>query len=52
MPRLPATYEILIHMYFDRIESFASLGEHSATLMADVSNYTNIQPVLEIEEGV
>jgi uncharacterized protein (TIGR02118 family) len=52
VPGLPATYEILLHMYFDSLESFASLQEHSATLMADVPNYTNIQPLLEIEQGV
>lgn len=52
VPGLPATYEILLHMYFDSLESFAGLGEHSATLMADVPNYTNTEPVMEIEEGV
>ena len=48
----PGTYEILLHMYFDGMESLAVVGEHAATLMADVPNYTNIQPILEVEEEV
>jgi len=49
----PATYEILLHMYVDNLESFgAEFQEHAAALMADIPNFTNIQPVIELDEAV
>lgn len=49
----PSTYEILLHMYVDNLESFgAAFQEHAAELMADIPNFTNIKPIIELEETV
>lgn len=49
----PAAYEIVLHMYFDSLESVGSaLQEHAPALMGDIPNFTNIQPVVELEESV
>jgi uncharacterized protein (TIGR02118 family) len=49
----PATYQVLLHMFFDSPESFnTAFGAHAGTFMADIPNYTNIQPVIELEAGV
>ena len=39
------------HLVFDSIEEFqAAFGPHADEILADVSNYTDISPVLEISE--
>jgi uncharacterized protein (TIGR02118 family) len=39
------------HIYFESVEAFqSSFGPHSAEIVADVANYTNVQPVLQISE--
>ncbi len=39
------------HLYFDSIEAFqASFGPHTNEIVADVPNYTNIQPMVQISE--
>jgi len=49
----PATYRVLLHMYFDSPESFnTAFGAHAGTIMADIANYTNTQPVVELEAGI
>ncbi len=41
------------HIYFDSVEAFqAAFIAHSAEFMADVPNYTNIQPSIQISEVV
>jgi len=46
----PATYKVLLHMYFDSPESFnEAFQDHAANIMADIPNYTNLQPVIELE---
>ncbi|HYU13945.1 MAG TPA: EthD family reductase [Stellaceae bacterium] len=36
---------------FDTVESFqAAFAPHAATIMADIPNYTAIQPVIQISE--
>lgn len=50
-PGSPATYVAMGHLLFDSIEAFQStFGPHAETIMADVPNYTDIQPVLQISE--
>jgi hypothetical protein len=40
-------------MYVDNLESFgAAFQEHAAELMADIPNFTNIKPIIELEETV
>lgn len=49
----PAMYEILLHMYVDNLESFGvAFQEHAPGLMADIANFTTIQPIIELEEIV
>jgi uncharacterized protein (TIGR02118 family) len=39
------------HLYFDSVEAFqAAFGPHAPAIMADIPNYTDIQPVIQISE--
>jgi uncharacterized protein (TIGR02118 family) len=50
-PASPPTYAALGHLLFDSIESFqAAFGPHAATIMADIPNYSTVQPVIQISE--
>jgi uncharacterized protein (TIGR02118 family) len=50
-PGSPPTYAAMGHLYFDSVAEFqAAFAPHMSTIMADVPNYTNIQPVLQISE--
>jgi len=50
-PGSPATYVAMGHLLFDSVEAFQSaFGPHAETIMADVPNYTDIQPVIQISE--
>ena len=43
----------MCHVYCDSVESFqAGFGPHAAEIMADVLNYTDLQPTLQISEVV
>ena len=47
---LPA-YVALGHLLFDTIESFQmAFAPHASTIMADIPNYTTIQPIIQISE--
>ena len=48
-PGAPAPFAAMGHLLFDSLEDFqAAFGPHAATFMADIPNYTNIQPVIQI----
>ena len=50
-PDSPATYVAMGHMLFDSVEELQSaFGPHAETIMADIPNYTNIQPIFQISE--
>ncbi len=50
-PGSPATYVAMGHLLFDSVEAFQrAFGPNAETIMADVPNYTDIQPVLQISE--
>ena len=50
-PELPLQYVAIGYFYFDTMTAFEnSMGPNSEKLKADVPNYTNIQPVLQISE--
>ena len=50
-PGSPAPYVALGHVYFNRVDDFAKgMGQHGAEIRADVANYTNIQPQIQISE--
>jgi uncharacterized protein (TIGR02118 family) len=39
------------HIYFESLEAFqTALGPHAESIMADIPNYTDIQPTLQISE--
>lgn len=39
------------HMFFDTVEDFqAAFGANAEKIMADVQNYTNVEPVLQISQ--
>lgn len=45
------TYVAMCHLFCESVESFqAAFGPHAGAIMADVPNYTDIQPVLQISE--
>jgi len=48
-PGAPAIYAAMGHLLFDSIEDFqTAFGPHATTFMADIPNYTNIQPIIQI----
>ncbi len=48
-----APYVAMGHIYFDSLASFqAAFGPHAQEIMADVPNYTNLQPVTQISQVV
>ena len=39
------------HLYFDSVEAFQSaFGPHAKEIMADIPNYTNTTPVVQVSE--
>ena len=50
-PGAPPTYAAMGHLYFDSLAAFeTAFLPHAQALLADVPNYTNIQPVIQISE--
>ena len=50
-PGSPPTYAALGHLFFDSVDAFqAAFPQHAETLMADIPNFTNVQPVVQISE--
>jgi uncharacterized protein (TIGR02118 family) len=50
-PGAPPTYTAMGHLYFDSVAEFqASFGPHAEAIKADIPNYTNIQPVIQISD--
>jgi uncharacterized protein (TIGR02118 family) len=50
-PGSPPTYIAIGHLLFDSVEAFQSgFGPHAPEILADVPNYTNTQPVIQISE--
>lgn len=42
-------FHAAVHMYFESLESFQTgFGPHAKTLSADVPNYTDVTPVMQI----
>ena len=50
-PGHPAPFVALGHVYFNRAEDFQKgMGQHGVEIMADIPNYTNIQPQIQVSE--
>jgi uncharacterized protein (TIGR02118 family) len=47
----PPAFIAMGHLYFDSAEAFqAAFGPHSEAIMADIPNYTDIQPTIQISD--
>ena len=52
-PDAPATYVAMCHIFCDSVEAFqTAFGPHAQAIMADISNYTDLGPVIQISEVV
>lgn len=52
-PDAPATYVAMCHIFSDSLEAFqAGFGPHSGEIVADIANYTDLSPVIQISEVV
>ncbi len=50
-PGSPPVYVAMGHLYFESLDAFQTFfGPHAGEIMADIPNYTNIQPVIQISE--
>lgn len=50
-PGAPAPYVCAGHLYFDSVDDFQkAMKPHGKELFADVPNFTNIQPQVQISE--
>lgn len=51
-PGTPAPYAAIGHLLFDSAESFQkAFDAHAAPIMADIPNYTNLQPIIQLSEA-
>jgi uncharacterized protein (TIGR02118 family) len=47
---LPA-FSAMGHLYFDSVEAFqAAFGPHAGEIMGDISNYSNVQPTIQVSD--
>ncbi|MDE2372380.1 MAG: EthD family reductase [Burkholderiales bacterium] len=52
-PGSPPTYVGMCHIFCESVESFqAGFGPHAKEILADIANYTDLAPVLQISEVV
>ncbi len=50
-PGAAMTYATMAHMLFDSVEAFqAAFGPHATEIMADVPNYSNVEPIVQVSE--
>ena len=50
-PGSSASYAAMGHLLFESVADFqASFGPHAQTIVGDIPNYTNSQPVIQISE--
>jgi len=50
-PGSRATYVAMGHLFFDSVDAFQSaFGPNTKEIMADIPNYTDIQPTIQISE--
>ena len=52
-PEMPSPYIAVGYFYFENMEAFQQASrEHSATIRADIPNYTNIRPKIQLSEVI
>lgn len=48
-PGAPAPYLAIGHLLFDSVEAYqTAFTPHAATILADIPNYTNAQPMIQV----
>lgn len=51
LPDAPPAFVAMGHMYFDSAEAFqAPFAPHAPEILADIPNYTDIEPTIQISE--
>jgi uncharacterized protein (TIGR02118 family) len=49
----PAPYVCSGYLFFDDVATFqATFGPHAAEIVGDIPNYTNVQPLVVIEDAI
>jgi uncharacterized protein (TIGR02118 family) len=52
-PGAPATYVGMCHIFAESVDTFQkTFGPHAKEIMADIANYTDAAPVMQISEVV
>jgi uncharacterized protein (TIGR02118 family) len=52
-PGSPPTYVGMCHIYSESIEAFQKgFGPHTKEILADIPNYTDVTPVIQVSEVV
>ena len=50
-PSSPPPFVAMAHFTFDSVEAFqAAFAPHAAEIMADIPNYTSIEPIIQISD--
>ena len=50
-PKIESSYLAMCHYYFDSLEDFmAAFTPHAEELQGDIVNYTDVEPVIQINE--
>lgn len=50
-PGSKPAYMAMGHLFFDSVDAFqAAFAPHAQAIMADIPNYTNIQPIFQISD--
>ena len=50
-PGTKPAFSVTAHMLFDSADAFrAAFGPHAADILADIPNYTALQPIVQISE--
>jgi uncharacterized protein (TIGR02118 family) len=49
-PDTPAPYVVIANMVFESMESFEHSFANAEKIMADLPNFTNVQPQVQISE--
>jgi len=50
-PGTKPAFSLIANMLFDSVETFqAAFGPHAAEILADIANYTKVQPIVQISE--
>jgi uncharacterized protein (TIGR02118 family) len=52
-PGAPAPYVAMCHIYCESVQAFqAGFGPHASEILADIANYTDLSPTIQISEVI